>query len=256
VEPDLVAAHLLWRTPGRSELVKRLVTSETIARRPAYHAQLINALAPAVDDYEPIAKDLKAHLAASMSALFGAGATTAASLTGLLVERLHALVDAALDAAADQDLSAARQLATALALPAHGSDYLINHNASDLLYRLPYPHPGLTDLGVALARRALVHAEFGTDTGLLASTAGTLGNWLGDHGQRTEALSTMQRVVGCGTTALVRGVLGVELLVGIAWCGKSIELFSELEAEEPGAFATELAAIEAFRSKLTASCAS
>jgi tetratricopeptide (TPR) repeat protein len=195
VEPDLIAAHLLSRTPGRSELVKRLVTSETVAQKPAYHAQLIDALSLAADDYEAIAKDLKAHLADSLSALTGAGATTADSLAALLSERLMTMVHAAVAAAGDQDLIAARQLAAALELPAPGSEHSIDRAAAKAYRVLPYLHPGLSGLGVALTRRALAHHERSGNTVRIAAASDTLGLWLGDHGQRPEALAAAERAV-------------------------------------------------------------
>lgn len=101
VEPDLVAAHLLARTPGRSALVKRLVASATVAERPAYHAQLVSALVLAAEDYPEIGTDLKQHLADSLAALIGAGAAPVESLATLLGERLSALVKAAVAQAAE-----------------------------------------------------------------------------------------------------------------------------------------------------------
>jgi hypothetical protein len=133
VEPDLIAAHLLDRTPGRSGIVKRLVASNVVSEEPAYHAQLISILALAAEDYPIVADDLKNHLASSLSALIDAGETTAASLAELLADRLTALVRAASARAAENDFSASRQLATALRLPGSSSDHRIDEAAAKLL---------------------------------------------------------------------------------------------------------------------------
>ncbi len=198
VEPDLVAAHLLARTPGRSTLVKRLVASATVTERPAYHAQLVSALALATEDYPEIGTDLKQHLADSLAALIGAGKATAEPLGTLLAERLVALVKAAVAQAAEQDLTAARQLTTAISLPDLVSDQRIDQIATEALWVLPYPHPALTGLGAALAARALTHHERepDADRAALAATCGQLGNWLGAHGQRLEALIVTERARG------------------------------------------------------------
>ncbi|MCH7232877.1 tetratricopeptide repeat protein [Glycomyces sp. L485] len=197
VEPDLVAAHLLARTPGRSELVKSLITSETIARRPAYHAQLVGALALAAEDYGAVGSDLKEHLASSLAALTGAGEMTAAPLATLLEERLIALVKAAVAQAAEQDLAAARQLALALALPDHRDRTAIDEAAADAIATglVRFPHPGLAGLGTALATRALAYHERHPHPPDLADAHSSLGLWMSDNGQRSEALLHAERAV-------------------------------------------------------------
>jgi tetratricopeptide (TPR) repeat protein len=214
VEPDLIAAHLLDRTPGRSAIVNRLVASATVADNPSYHAQLIGALALASEDYPSIGIDLRTHLATSLSALIGVGETTTSSLTELLAKRLGSLIDAALSAAADQDLAAGRELATALLLPTPRTDRDIEESASNLLGRLPYPHQGLAGLGVALATCALAHRERDGHRQVVAQTYQTLSTWLSDYGQWTQALAAGQR---------------------------SMELFIELASEDPAAYLPGLA---------------
>jgi tetratricopeptide (TPR) repeat protein len=195
VEPDLIAAHLLAYSPGRSNLVKRLVESETVAEHPAYHAQMVSALALASEDYPIVENDLKKHLASFLSALIGAGNTTAASLTVLLADRLTTLVEAAVAAATDQQLSAARVLATALLLPGLDSDHGIDEAAAVAVRRLPYPHPALAALGVALTTRSRAYHERRRDLKGFAMACHGLGNWLSDNGQRTEGLRVTQQAV-------------------------------------------------------------
>jgi hypothetical protein len=195
VEPDLIAARLLDQTPGRSALVKRLITSDTVAEEPTYRAQLIGALALAAKDYPGIGTDLREHLADSLSTLIDAGTGGQAPLSYLLAEHLAGLVEAAVAAAADQDLTAARTLATAILLPVSADEHRIDAAAASALWRLPYPHPGLTGLGVALATRALTHHERDGAPANIAAASGALGNWLGAHGQRPEALAATQRAM-------------------------------------------------------------
>jgi tetratricopeptide (TPR) repeat protein len=194
VEPDLIAAHLLHTTPGRPDLVKRLITSDTVAEHPAYRARMIAALALAAKDYPDIGDDLKAHLADALADLIDASTADHTPLAELLADHLSSLVDAAVAAATEQDLTAARQLAAALEIPAT-AEHLerIDRAAAEAHWRLPYPHPGLTGLGVALTRRALAHAERTGDTDQIAAAVGMLGVWLSGNGQRPEALVASQR---------------------------------------------------------------
>jgi hypothetical protein len=196
VEPDLIAAHLLDRTPGRSELIEQLVASDIVAKHPAYRAQLIGILALASRDYPEIGADLRAHLADSLADLIDANETGHDSLAELLASRLDSLVTAAVAAATAQDLTAARQLAAALEIPAGDRSEHIDQAAARVYRKLPYPHPGLAGLGVALSRRALAHAEHGDKTDLIATAAAAYGTWLGVHGQRAEALAAAQRATG------------------------------------------------------------
>jgi hypothetical protein len=195
VEPDLIAAHLLATTPGQSGLIKRLVTSDIVAEHPAYRAQLIGALALASKDYPGIGADLKAHLADSLAGLIDAGDDGQMPLVELLADHLSALVEAAVDAAADQDLTAAHRLATALSLSTPGGEHRIDSAAVDVYQDLPYPNHGLAGLGAALARRALAHSERANIAGAIASASMVLGIWLADNGQRSEALAASQRAV-------------------------------------------------------------
>jgi tetratricopeptide (TPR) repeat protein len=195
VEPDLIAAHLLATTPGRSGLIARLVASDVVAKHPPYKAQLIGILALASEDYPEIGEDLRAHLADSLADLIDANETGNDSLAELLASRLSSLVTAAVAAATAQDLTAARQLAAALELPPGDHHAHIDQAAADVYLKLPYPHPGLAALGVALTRRALAHAEFSGETHRIAPAATAHGNWLSDIGQRAEGLATAQRAV-------------------------------------------------------------
>jgi hypothetical protein len=196
VEPDLIAAHLLHTTPGRSGLVGRLITSDAVAANPRYRARLIGALALAAKDYRDIGADLRAHLADSLADLIDATAAGHDSLAVLLADHLGSLVAAAVAAASAQDLTPARQLAAALDLPAGGRHQHIDRAAADVYRKLPYPHPGLAGLGVALSRHALAHAERSGKPDLIATATATHGVWLSDYGQRVEALVAAQRSTG------------------------------------------------------------
>jgi tetratricopeptide (TPR) repeat protein len=195
VEPDLIAAHLLDRTPGRSEIVKTLVSSSAVAKQPSYLAQLVNILSLAADDYPAIAADLRTHLAVSLSVLVDSNEGTAGSLAGLLAERLVALVDSVVISASSQDLTAARQLTTAVSLPELAADHHIDEAAAAALPRLPYPHSGLAGLGTALATRAVAYYERQGNLPDLAYACNIQGVWLGDYGPLSEAVAAAERAV-------------------------------------------------------------
>ncbi|MCD0443660.1 tetratricopeptide repeat-containing serine protease family protein [Glycomyces sp. A-F 0318] len=258
VEPDLIAAHLLATTPGRTDLIKRLVASDIVAKHPAYRAQMIGALALASKDYPEIGTDLRTHLADALTDLINATGT--ASLAGLLTDHLDALVTAVVAAATDQDLTPARRLAAALELPAADREHDIDHAAAEVYLALPYPHPGLTGLGVTLTRRALAHTERGHDTAQIATASGTLGNWLSDNGQRPEALAAAQRAVDLREElaadnraahlpdlAMSVNNLAVHLAEagrreeGLAAAQRAVDLREELAAQNPAAYLPDLA---------------
>jgi tetratricopeptide (TPR) repeat protein len=190
VEPDLLAAYLLSSTRNRTHIITSLVDHPILAEHHPYYARLLNALALAADSYGAIATDLATHLSKSLSALIGAPERSGHELAQLLSRRLPTLVTAAVARARDQDLSAAQQLTLALSLSNPQGNTAIDQAAAEVTkaHLLPYPHAGLTELGITLAARALAYHQRISNHPELAAAHSTLAAWLGAGGRHTEAV--------------------------------------------------------------------
>ncbi|MEV0578371.1 tetratricopeptide repeat protein [Streptomyces sp. NPDC050392] len=204
IEPDLIASHLLATTEGRAALVERLVVSRAVAAHPAYLARLLNTLALAADDYPEISDDLRTHLGQSLAQLVGS-ADASQSLSELLQAHLRRLVDVAVELAGRQDLTAARQLTTALGLPYLTGVDVINEAAYHAHYTVPYPHAALDGLGAALAARGVVYRAASGEPENVYSVYLNYGARLGGLGEATRALDAVRRGIGYVEDAVATG---------------------------------------------------
>ncbi|MEU6245991.1 tetratricopeptide repeat protein [Glycomyces sp. NPDC047010] len=184
IEPDLIAAQLVYSVPDRRSLITNLAMHPIVLHNSEYLTKLLKSLTLAADEYEAVNEDLKLLLSIDRQ--------------NILETPLLRFIDASVPEANEKHGAAlVAAIVSTVSSAGLDSDPEVDNAAGLImvLCRLPMNNPALSSLGVILSRREITMWKRIGGLEELARAHISHASWLGNDGQHNLAVDAAQQAV-------------------------------------------------------------